>query len=371
VSRKRKSSDGGISLDSLMDALTNVVAVLILVLILVQADVSQKVQKFLDDLLPATPEEVAQSKKLIEELKRKQTVAEARLREKPASPEEIAEEKRQIALLEESMEENKELLVDIDKLRAMEKAIRAERDAENEKTTTIQKEIARIEALLDSTPALKADTATVVNIPNSRPIPKDAATFHGIVSGDRVHVINTQGVLAAFRREFERKKSDLIHERIKLKGKVDRFIYDPNKIAAHFKDFNWGDTRGQKIEIRVVPTGYYMLLVITPDLAKGGTPLTQLRSPSDDFAKGIQTIRQTRNAVLLYRVHTNAFETYLAARELSEIANVAAGWEVNGSPNITIGIPDLSVRRLEEPPIPPPGAKPLPPGPPVIKPKLD
>lgn len=370
MARKRTSSDGGISLDSLMDALTNVVAVLILVLVLVQADVSQKVQKFIDDLLPATPEEVAQSKKLIGEMKRKQTVAEARLREKPASPEDIAEEKRQIALLEKNMEENKELLANIDQVRKMEKTVRAEREAENQKTTAIQKEIARLEGLLDSIPAPKSDTPSVVNIPNSRPIPKDAATFHAIVNGERVHMINTQSVLDTFRREFERKKGDFLHKREIKKGKPDRFVYDPNKIIAHFKDFNWGDTRGQKIEIRAVPTNYYMQLVITPDLAKGGATITNLREPGGEFAKGIQKVRQIRNSVLLYRVHPNGFETYLAARELSEIANVAAGWDVSGSPNFSMGIPDLLVMRLQEPPPPDPN-KPKPPGPPPLKPKLD
>ena len=368
MARKRSSSDGGISLDSLMDALTNVVAVLILVLILVQADVSQKVQKFLDDLLPATLEEVAQSRIIIEDLKRKQAVAEARLREKPATPEEIAEEKRQIALLEKSMEENEELLADIDKVRAMEKTVRSERDAESQKTVAIQKEIARLEGLLDTIAPIDPNTPTVVNIPNSRPIPAEAASFHAIVHGNRVHMIDTQGVLAVFRREFERKNADLLHQRVKVKGKPDRFIYDPNKIAAHFKTFNWGDTRGQKIEIRVVPTGYYMLLVITPDLAKGGVPAEELRKPGGEFAKSIQNIRQTRNSVLLYRVHPDSFETYLAARELSEIANVAAGWDVNGSPNYSMGIPDLTVRRLEEPPPSKGGGTPRPPG---LKPKLD
>lgn len=368
MARKRTSSDGGISLDSLMDALTNVVAVLILVLILVQADVSQKVQKFLDDLQPATPEEVAASKKLVDELQRKQRVAEARLREKPATPEEIAEEKRQIALLEKSMEENKELLADLDKVRALEKTVRAERDAENQQTSAVQKEIARLEGLLDTIPAPESDTPAVVNIPNSRPIPAEAASFHAIVHANRIHMIDTQAVLSVFRREFERKKNEWLHQRVKRKGTADVFIYDPNKIAAHFKNFNWGNTQGQKIEIRVVPTGHHMSLVITPDLAKGGAAVEDLRQAGGEFAKAIQRIRQTRNSVLLYRVHPNAFETYLAARELSEIANVSAGWDVNGSPNFSMGIPDLRVMRLQEPPPSQGGGAPRPP---ALKPKLD
>ena len=59
--RRRTVSDAGVSMDSLMDAMTNVVAVLILVLLLVQVDVKQTVQKFLDELRPATPEEVAEA----------------------------------------------------------------------------------------------------------------------------------------------------------------------------------------------------------------------------------------------------------------------------------------------------------------------
>ena len=351
-----------------MDALTNVVAVLILVLILVQADVTQKVQKFLDDLPPATPEDIAQSKKLIEELQRKQTVAEARLREKPASPEDLAEEKRQIALLEKSMEENKELLANLEQVRELEKKIRDERDAEKEKTLAIQKEIAEIEGLLDTIKPIDPDTPTVVNIPNSRPIPEEATTYHAIVARQRLHFIDSARILEMFNRELERKKEALLHERVRKKGKPDTYVYDPNKIAAHFKNFNWGDTRGQTVEIIVNPTGYYMTLAIRPDLEKGGSPLEELSKPGGEFAKAIPVIRQSMKSVLLYRVHPDSFETYLAARELSEKVNIPAGWDVNGSPELKIGIPGLTVRRLQEPPPSKGGGAPKPPG---LKPKLD
>lgn len=354
-----------------MDALTNVVAVLILVLILVQADVTQKVQKFLDDLPPATPEDIALSKKLIEELQRKQTVAEARLREKPASSEDIAEEKRQIALLEKSMEENKELLANLEQVRALEKKIRAERDAEKEKTVAIQKEIAEIEGLLDIIKPIDRDIPTVVKMPNSRPIPEEATTYHAIIARQRLYFIDSARILAIFNREVEKKKEALLHERVRKKGRPDTYVYDPNKIAAYFKNFNWGDTRGQTIEILINPTGYYMTLVIRPDLVNGGSPLEELSKPGGEFAKAIPVIRQSMRSVLLYQVHPDSFETYLAARELSEKVNIAAGWDVNGSTEFKMGIPGLTVKRLREPPAPPPGTPPKPPSPPGLKPKLD
>ena len=49
ASRRKKTEEGGVNLDSLMDALTNVVAVLILILILLQVDVSNTVEKLLGD----------------------------------------------------------------------------------------------------------------------------------------------------------------------------------------------------------------------------------------------------------------------------------------------------------------------------------
>lgn len=368
MARRRPSSDSGISLDSLMDALTNVVAVLILVLILVQADVSRKVQKFFDDLMPATPEEIAQSKALLAELEQKQRVAEARLDEKPATPEQLVEEKRQIALLEKSLEENKELLADLEQVRALETRVRAEREAETTKTVEIQKEIARIEGVLDAMPSVKPDTPAVVNIPNSRPIPEDANAYHGLVIGGRVHMIDTSAPIATIHREVERRKSDWLHERMKVKGKPDKYIYDGTKIVNFFKTYNWGNTRGQKFEIVPAPTASFLWLVVRPDLEKGGTPMEELGQPGNEFARAVGVMRQSSKSVLLYRVHPQAFEPYLAARELTEKLNVAAGWELSFAREFRIPIPDLTVRRLETPPEKPPGG---PPKPPTIKPKLD
>jgi hypothetical protein len=355
-----------------MDALTNVVAVLILVLVLVQADVSRKVQKFLDDIQPATPEDVAQSKKTIGELERKQVVAEARLREKPATPEDIEEEKRLIALLEQSMEQNKELLADLDQVRELEKKVRIERNAESEETVAIQKEIAHLEGLLDATPPIDPDTPTVISIPNSRPIPGDAKTFHAMAIRNRLHIIDPNPILELFRREFDKNKGAWLDKRIPVKGKPDTYIYDGTKIVAHFKNFNWGNTRGQNIGIISVPTGHYLQLLIRPDLGKGGTPLEELSQPGGEFAKAIPAIRQGMRSILLYRVHPDSFKTYLAARELSERVNIAAGWEINGSQEFRMGIPDLTVKRLQDPPPPPVNPPPpAPPGPPPLKPKLD
>ena len=109
-----------------MDALTNVVAVLILVLILVQADATQKVAKFIENLQPATPEQVEESKKILEEIVKSKESIDEKLKQEAPTPEQIEEEKRSIALLEKSLETNDDLLANLEELKALEVKVRLE-----------------------------------------------------------------------------------------------------------------------------------------------------------------------------------------------------------------------------------------------------
>ncbi|MFD2255521.1 hypothetical protein ACFSSA_02435 [Luteolibacter algae] len=369
MANKRKSGgDGeGINLDSLMDALTNVVAVLILVLILVQADVTQKVQKFMDDLQPATPEEVELAKAKVEELKEKKELLEERMKEEPATPEDIQKEKLQLALLEKSLKENENLLADINELRELEKKTREERDTEREQTVAVQEEIAKLEALLDETPVIKPTGPTVVTIPNSRPIPDDAQVYYALAIKDRIHIIDPFTPVEMFEREFERNRKDWLLERVRQKG-ADRYIYDGVKIAEYFKTFDWKNSRMQKLEIFSWPTSNRLQLVITPDAEKGGTPLEDLGKPGNAYAKALSVLSQNFKSVLIFQVNPDSFNAYLKARELADAANIAAGWEMSWQKKYVINFPDIEVKRLEEPKPKPDQKKPTPP---KLKTKLD
>ncbi|MEM1083937.1 MAG: hypothetical protein AAGI48_07415 [Verrucomicrobiota bacterium] len=365
--KPRDSEEGGVNLDSLMDALTNVVAVLILVLILVQADVTQKVQQFLDDLKPATPEEVAASKKTVAKLDQRNEQLKKKLQEEPPTPEQIEEEKRQLALLEKDIEQNQDLLADLEELRKLEAKLRPERNAENEKTRKIQEEIARLEALLDESRRVAAPPPAVVTIPDSRPIPKSADIYYSIVARNRVHLIDPFTPLEQFEEEFKKHKNDWRRERIKRKG-ADRIIYDQKKIAEHFKDFEFKNSRNQKIELRTNPTSNRIGIVIIPDLKEGGTAAEDLGKESSIFGNALGALARNRKAVMIFRAHPDSFSTYLEARTLADDSKLPAGWEVSGNTNHWIPIPEIEVNRLKEPEPPkkPPGKKP-----PPLKPKLD
>ncbi len=353
-----------------MDALTNVVAVLILVLVLVQADAARKVVKFLEDLQPATPEQVEQSRKLLEKATaRKQSIT-RKLAEEAPSPAQLDQEQQRIAMLEKELSRNEEWLADLQQLKALEAEVRKQRDSEHAETVRIQEQIAELEALLDQTPVLKEPPPVEVTIPDSRPIPPRAVVYHAYAINDRVHIIDPHTPLEIFNEEFRKHRWDWVVRRVRRPG-ADQYIHDARKIAAHFDNFDFKAPPGQKVEVIANPRSTQLVMSITPDREKGGTSIDRLDEKGSPFSKAAAALMGDDRAVLLFHVHPNAFNTYLRARGLIDRTKIPAGWEVSGAASHRFVIPDVDVERLEQPPPPPPDAPPPPKGPPPIGPKLD
>ena len=64
---KRSSGGGELNLDSLMDAVTNVVGVLMIVLVMMSVNMANNMRKILSDLPPVSKEDYAQLQKKLEE----------------------------------------------------------------------------------------------------------------------------------------------------------------------------------------------------------------------------------------------------------------------------------------------------------------
>lgn len=366
MGRRRKSnSDEGVNLDSLMDALTNVVAVLILVLILVQADVSKKVVEFLEGLEPATPEQVEASEQEVAALAKREAELDQLLQKDAPTQKEIEAEKRQLALLEKDAKEREELLVELKELQKAAKVAREQRDAEAKITEQIQDGIAKLEALLDDTPILKVEP-TIVGIPASRSIPDNAEIYRAIVIHNRIHFIDTVTPLELFEAEFKKAKNDFPNQRIKRRG-ADRYLYQAPPILKHFKDFDFKNLREQKHEVAAYPTSTRLHIRVSPDLKNGGTSLEELAASRSQFSRILDKLRLNRKAVLIFNVHPNSFNTYLKARQLADREKVTAGWEVNGSSSLVIRIDDIEIERQQEPA----PAKPGPERPPNLPTKID
>ncbi|MDB4297076.1 hypothetical protein N9904_03705 [Akkermansiaceae bacterium] len=362
--RRNSSSDEGVNLDSLMDALTNVVAVLILVLLLVQADVAQKVVQFLEGLKPATPEQIVEAKETIEELEKKQSRLDQLLSKEAPSQQQIEAEQRQLALLEKNRKERKDLLADLAELKKLAKKAEKERDDEAVKTEKVTAEIARLEALLDETPVLKVEP-TIVGIPSSRLIPKNAEVYHALVFNDRVHFIDPITPLKLFEEEFKKAKRNFPNQRIKQRGS-DRYIYEAPPILKHFESFDFENSRKQALKLIAYPTGTRMHIQVNPDLKEGGTSLEQLEKAEGTFPQILRKLRGDSSTVILFHVHPNSFNTYLQARRLTDKVGIAAGWEVKPWQSYAIRIDDVEIKRQQEPPPPKPSERP-----PNLPPKID
>ena len=158
----------------------------------------------------------------------------------------------------------------------------------------------------------------------------------------------------------------MLNKKIKRKG-ADRYIYDQNKIAEHFKDFKFTSSRRQKIELVINKFSTHIRIVIKPDLKKGGTPLATINDKDSTYAKILKKLSRNSRAVILFYVHPDSFNTYLQARNMADDARVAAGWKIAYLSKYTTTVKDVEVKRLATPP----AAKPKPPGPPPIGPKID
>lgn len=351
-----------------MDALTNVVAVLILVLILVQADVSQKVVKFIEEMIPATPEEIAKAKEEFDQASKRIKSLESMLKAAPPSAELIELSKQEIAALRAQITAADQQLLAVKESQQQELKLRKELEDQVQATDKIEAQVENLEKQLANLKVPEATPPVEVTIPDSRPVPENAVVFRAICVENKIHIIDVQDAMQIFMKEFERNKNGWIHERKKRNKASDLIIYDQTKIAAHFEKNKLKTRTGQPIAVMTNPEQFSIWLEITPDLKAGGTSLEALDQKGSEFYNSAIRIRGSIKNVLIYHVQSNAFETYLKARELSDRANISAGWEVGTSGKWRELVPDIRVNRLREPT---PSTTPQPKKPPALDNKLD
>jgi hypothetical protein len=362
VARRFKSStDPAVNLDSLMDALTNVVAVLILVLILLQADVAKTVERLLGNLPPATPEQIEQATDDLARLTRERDAAKAALTAKAPDPKLIIQAKADIALLEQSIKDSDVRLLAIEKLRQLQAKHRKDLDAEQKKTDAVLAEIRKIEALLDQTPVPEARKPDIVRVPNSREIPSGANIYYAYVIGDRVHLVDAVTAKKTVMGEFDKVRSKMLRETIKVKGGRDRRIYDQDKLVKHFATLDM-NVRGQKITVPANRPWTRLPMRVAIDTKNGGVTLAEMANPKSEWHRLCNLVRSFPRSVLIFHVHPNGFATYLKAREIADRYNIPCGWEITGNVSHSETLTDFEVNRLEQPK-PKPAGRPAPPPP--------
>ncbi|MBN8458571.1 MAG: hypothetical protein J0M04_12105 [Verrucomicrobia bacterium] len=367
MARRNRSADAeGLNLDSLMDALTNVVAVLILILILLQVDVGQTVDRILGNLKPATEREIAAASSDLAKARKDLARQREALEAPPPTPEQIAKIRADLALLDKDTATKQAKLLEHGKLVDIYNKTKAEADAELAKTNKLLEEIKKLTALLDQTPVPKAPAATVVRIPDSRDIPQDANIYYCVIRDDIAHLVDLPTAKAEVMREFDRRQRELFRELVKVKGKSDRRIYDQDKVVKHFAALNL-NVRNQKVTVPYNRPWTRLNVRIDIDPKKGDATRQDIETDKGRFHAICNKVSSYPRRVLIFKVHPNSFAAYLKAREIADQYRIPCGWEIDANTAFSLPL-DFEVNRLEEPPKPQPGAAPPKPGP---KRKLD
>ncbi|SKB04326.1 hypothetical protein SAMN02745166_04039 [Prosthecobacter debontii] len=214
---KRRSGGGGeLNLDSLMDAVTNVVGVLMIVLVMMALNTARTVQKILSDLPPVTKEEHEQMQAQIKALP-----------PPPADPKKIEEDKIQAeADLKKAIEQLRSVdtsdmaakmkFMDLDSFRAKLEEAKKKRDGEKTELDKLLAEIERLKALLDETPVYEPPPPKYVRLPNPRPFPEKAVKTRVLVAEQGVLMLNEQEFVKPIIDGLDKVKSQLEYKETKI-----------------------------------------------------------------------------------------------------------------------------------------------------------
>lgn len=346
---KRKSGDGdALNLDSLMDTVTNVVGVLMIVLITVSLNIAASVNKILSELPPVALEE-------LERLKQKL----ADITPKP-DPKKVDEETKKLDQeLQKKVEELKTLdlsaakqstkLVDLDEVRKKLDEAKKQRDGRKTETDKLLAEIDKLKALLDTTPVYKPPPATVVRLPNPRPMPEKAVLQRFLVMGGRVIYLNDAGMEDFIATEAEKNGRTL---QAPTKGKPPRPVYDQPKLLAHFTRARVA-TRELQVELVPSPASPRLPMKIIP-LPEAGETVEQIKNPAAVFQRALRKFKSEPDNVVQFYVYKDSIETYLAAREIADAIGVPVTWEITGNNFFQRGIYKFDVTYTPPKDAPPP-----------------
>lgn len=220
MAKKRSNGGSELNLDSLMDAVTNVVGVLMIVLVMMALNTARMVQKILSDLPPVTKEEHQQMQDQIKALP-----------PPPADPKKIEEDKIQAeADLKKAIEQLRTVdtsemaaqmkFMDLDSFRTKLEDAKKERDVQKTEVDKLLTEVERLKALLDETPVYEPPPPTYVRLPNPRPFPEKAVETRILVAKQGVLTLNEESFIKPIVDGLDKVKSQLEYK----EAKIDPFL---------------------------------------------------------------------------------------------------------------------------------------------------
>lgn len=216
MAKKSKSGGSELNLDSLMDAVTNVVGVLMIVFVMMALNTAQMLQKILSDLPPVTPEE---HQKLVEQMKQ--------LPPPPIDPKKLEEEQKkaqqdikkateELASVDTSQLQSQMKFMDLESFRKQLQEAKKKRESERAESEKLIAEVERLKALLDDTPIFKPEPPTFVRLPNPRPFPENPNETRILVAKQGVLFLNEKTFIEPIVGGLDKIKSQFEYKEVKI-----------------------------------------------------------------------------------------------------------------------------------------------------------
>ena len=388
VRRKKVEDSGASSLDSLMDALTNVVAVLIFVLLLVNCDVAQTVVKMMDDLIPASEEDIQKLKEQLKKMELDKNKLEELKKTPPPPQVDIDALNSKISNLQ-NLVRNKAALNELHaknlaELQKLHDEALAERDAVKKESQDMMAEVDRLLALLYTTPVLDDIPATDITIPATRPIPEGAKIYWAYVLNNRVHLLDQESLFEdakkiaddlqkdknnLFNEEEKEEESDkkltaaerrAAREKARAEAKKDKkIVFNRDKLQPALEQKLKLTTPGQKLTMTFPAWEPAPRIQVQFSDKEGGASEEELKQPTNAFATSLSKVRPP-NEVVFFRVDPKSMLTYALAREVVEKRGIPCGWEMIEPRSFAFSrtLPDIEMNITGKAPEKPPGWKP-------------
>lgn len=343
-------------MDSLLDALTNVVGILLLVLILTSISMSDVVDRIVSELKPVSPEELqanilTRDKRLEDKANLKSALEQNR------SLEEIEKQKRELDLQLEALKSDESVDDLQNKIKAIELAIKTEKEKKDTQTTENQikvDELTELRKKLEVAMSEEGPPPTVVMLPNPRSAPEAAEPRYVLcVFGKLYYVGDIYQHAFKVRDQVDSQFDDLLYTgqdagyyTYSFKGDKERrdgrgyesvvnrdgkglkkFRYDSKKVASYFKA-NDGKFGTKDVAYKVTVDRDKLKLAFVPR-PEGGMTISQFRAANSPLVNAFKSISNNRN-YLYFHVAPDSFDVYIAARDLANSlgggTGVPNGW---------------------------------------------
>jgi len=322
------------SLDSLLDTMTNVVGILVILLAVTQLGVGDAVKRILRsrtgdmgavnvsvEHLKLTEKEAQELSELVEKLRAEWNDLAAQTE---LDRQRVAETRKLIEELKREIRENPSVKVNTDEVRKLIEQRETMAEQLEDKIANAEQELAELKAKIESTPVYQTPAPKVVTLPNPRPAPKNAEPVYFICRQGRIAPVKIdrlqQIVDAGVRRSVGEPDAN---------GEIDC-----DKLVEFFDSRTLGDEYF-RIRIRVHNFRPWMVLEMRPG---AGESTEQLVESGSQYQQAVRTIDKTGHYAR-FLVWPDSFDTYIEARAIASDMDMLAGWEPrSGSDEYSIAV---------------------------------